>query len=66
MMSLVKMFNVNIPSLTSFTDHLKLAHDGKATIQTELDGSGIDVHQPAQGTLGRYGVLDPKSRCFEC
>jgi len=43
--------------MADFTDHLKPAHDGTATLQAERDGSGIDVHQLAQHLLGRDDFL---------
>jgi acyl-CoA oxidase len=48
--------------MADFTDHLKPAHNGTATLQAERDGSDIDVHQLAQHLLGRDGFLERQEK----
>jgi hypothetical protein len=43
--------------MVDFTDRLKPAHNGTATLQAERAGSGIDVDQLAQHLLGRDDFL---------
>lgn len=39
--------------MADFTDHLRPAHDGTATLQAERDGSAIDVDKLARHLLSR-------------
>ena len=48
--------------MTDFTDHLKPAYDGTATLQAERDGSRIDVPELAQHLLGRHGFLQRQEK----
>ena len=48
--------------MTDFTDHLKPAHDGTATLQAERDGSTINVDEVARHLLSRDGFLQRQKK----
>ncbi|KAL1797116.1 hypothetical protein ACET3X_003722 [Alternaria dauci] len=48
--------------MRDFTDHLKPARDGTATLQAERDASDINVHELAQHLLGRDGFLERQDK----
>lgn len=48
--------------MADFTDNLKPLYDGTATLQTERDGSHIDVDQLAHYLLGRDGFLERQNK----
>lgn len=48
--------------MKDFTDHLKPAYDGTATLQAERDGSRIDVPELAHHLLGRHGFLQRQEK----
>lgn len=48
--------------MTDFTDHLKPAHDGTATLQAERDGSAIEVDELAKHLLSRDGFLERQEK----
>lgn len=48
-----------------FTDHLKPAHDGTATLQAERDGSAINVSELARHLLDRDGFLERQERVLK-
>ena len=45
-----------------FTDHLKPAHDGTATLQAERDASAVRVSELARHLLGRDGFLERQEK----
>lgn len=51
--------------MPDFTDHLKPAHDGTATLQTERDNSAIDVPQLAEHLLDRDGFLERQEKVLK-
>ncbi|UPX16769.1 Acyl-CoA oxidase [Ascochyta rabiei] len=48
--------------MADFTDHLKPAHDGTATLQIERDGSAIVVDELATHLLSRDGFLQRQKK----
>jgi acyl-CoA oxidase len=48
--------------MPDFTDQLKPAHDGTASLQNERDGSKINVAELARHLLGRDGFLERQER----
>jgi acyl-CoA oxidase len=48
--------------MPDFTDQLKPAHDGTATLQAERDGSAIDTTQLARHLLARDGFLERQAK----
>jgi acyl-CoA oxidase len=48
--------------MLDFTDQLKPAHDGTATLQAERDGSAINVTELANHLLARDGFLERQDR----
>ena len=48
--------------MADFTDHLKPAHDGTATLQAERNGSGIHVDELANHLLSRDGFLERQQK----
>ncbi|KAF2035642.1 acyl-CoA oxidase [Setomelanomma holmii] len=48
--------------MPDFTDRLKPAHDGTATLQAEHDGSAINVAELARHLLGRDGFLERQQK----
>lgn len=53
---------INPKLMSDFTDHLKPAQDGTATLQAERDGSSIDVSRLAQHLLNRDGFLERQEK----
>jgi len=51
--------------MRDFTDHLKPAHDGTATLQAERDGSAINVKELARHLLGRDGFLERQDKVLK-
>ncbi|KAH3964189.1 hypothetical protein HBI26_174300 [Parastagonospora nodorum] len=51
--------------MRDFTDHLKPAHDGTATLQAERDGSAINVKELAWHLLGRDGFLERQEKVLK-
>jgi acyl-CoA oxidase len=51
--------------MSDFTDHLKPAHDGTATLQAERDGSVINATELASHLLGRDGFLERQKRVLK-
>lgn len=51
--------------MPDFTDHLKPAHDGTATLQAERDGSTINVTELASHLLGRDGFLERQEKVLK-
>jgi acyl-CoA oxidase len=51
--------------MADFTDHLKPAHDGTATLQAERDGSAINVTELARHLLDRDGFLGRQERVLK-
>lgn len=51
--------------MTDFTDHLKPAHDGTATLQAERDGSAIKVDELARHLLSRDGFLQRQEKVLK-
>jgi acyl-CoA oxidase len=48
--------------MPDFTDHLKPAHDGTATLQAERSGSAVNVTTLARHLLGRDGFLERQEK----
>lgn len=48
--------------MPDFTDQLKPAHDGTASLQAERDGSKINVAELARHLLGRDGFLERQEK----
>jgi acyl-CoA oxidase len=48
--------------MADFTDQLRPAHDGTATLQTERDGSTIHVDELARHLLSRDGFLQRQKK----
>ncbi|KAG9204535.1 hypothetical protein G6514_000994 [Epicoccum nigrum] len=51
--------------MADFTDHLKPAHDGTATLQAERDGSAIDVDELARHLLSRDDFLQRQQKVLK-
>lgn len=51
--------------MTDFTDNLKPAHDGTATLQAERDGSAINVDELARHLLFRDGFLHRQEKVLK-
>lgn len=51
--------------MADFTDHLKPAHDGTATLQTERDGSAIIVDELARHLLSRDDFLQRQEKVLK-
>lgn len=51
--------------MPDFTDHLKPAHDGTATLQAERDGSAVNAMEFAIHLLGRDGFLERQERVLK-
>ena len=51
--------------MTDFTDNLKPAHDGTATLQAERDGSAINVDELARHLLFRDGFLQRQEKVLK-
>lgn len=51
--------------MSDFTDHLKPARDGAATLQAERDGSPINVTELARYLLNRDGFLERQERVLK-
>lgn len=48
--------------MTDFTDHLKPAHDGAATLQAERDSSAMNIDELAKHLLSRDDFLHRQER----
>lgn len=51
--------------MPDFTDNLKPAYDGVATLQAERDGSTVDVSELASHLLGRDGFLGRQEKVLK-
>jgi acyl-CoA oxidase len=51
--------------MADFTDHLKAAHDGTATIQAERNASGVNTSELARHLLGRDGFLERQDKVLK-
>jgi acyl-CoA oxidase len=51
--------------MSDFTNHLKPAHDGTATLQAERDGSAVNVTELAKHLLGRDGFLERQEKVLK-
>jgi acyl-CoA oxidase len=51
--------------MPDFTDHLKPAHDGTATLQAERHGSAINTTELARHLLDRDGFLERQEKVLQ-
>ena len=51
--------------MADFTDHLRPAHDGTATLQAERDGSAIDVDELARHLMSRDNFLQRQQKVLK-